>query len=170
MKSMTWKEIVETVGIAAIVASLLFVGLQMQQDRRIAELATYQERAIASAEISLGLFSNTDYQAASLMALYGEDMPMIDAEGWASPSRADVVMPAASLLNAPLFMFDNSHFQYQEGFLPEEHWVRVRQIIKIMLSTPFENWAVRLYLSGQRPAFREVLIEILDEIEQEQRE
>ena len=41
MKDTDWKDIAELVGIAAIVASLLFVGLQMQQDRHLvrAELA-----------------------------------------------------------------------------------------------------------------------------------
>ena len=33
MKKTDWKDIAELVGIAAIVASLVFVGLQMQQDR-----------------------------------------------------------------------------------------------------------------------------------------
>ncbi len=33
MKSTNWKDIAELIGIAAIVASLIFVGLQMQQDR-----------------------------------------------------------------------------------------------------------------------------------------
>lgn len=36
MKSMNWKDIAELVGIAAIVASLVFVGLQMRQDQVIA--------------------------------------------------------------------------------------------------------------------------------------
>ena len=36
MKNTDWKGIAELVGIAAIVASLVFVGLQMQQDRQLA--------------------------------------------------------------------------------------------------------------------------------------
>ncbi len=36
MRSIGWKDIVEFVGIIAIVASLLFVGLQLQQDRQLA--------------------------------------------------------------------------------------------------------------------------------------
>jgi len=36
MKNATWKDVAELVGIAAIVASLVFVGLQMQQQQEIA--------------------------------------------------------------------------------------------------------------------------------------
>ena len=37
MKSVSWKDIAELVGIAAIVASLIFLGLQMQQAERLAQ-------------------------------------------------------------------------------------------------------------------------------------
>ena len=36
MKFASWKDIIEVIGITAIVASLLFVGLQMQQEQEIA--------------------------------------------------------------------------------------------------------------------------------------
>ncbi len=38
MKSVSWKSMIEYVGIAAIVASLIFVGLQLQQERRVASI------------------------------------------------------------------------------------------------------------------------------------
>ncbi len=44
MKSANWKGIAELVGIAAIVASLIFVGLEMRQTRSIALAETYQTR------------------------------------------------------------------------------------------------------------------------------
>jgi hypothetical protein len=37
MKTVSWKDIAELVGIAAIVASLIFLGLQMQQAEKIAQ-------------------------------------------------------------------------------------------------------------------------------------
>ncbi len=37
MPNTRWKDIAELIGIAAIVASLLFVGLQMQQDRNLTQ-------------------------------------------------------------------------------------------------------------------------------------
>ena len=41
MKSAGWKDIAELAGIAAIVASLIFVGLQMRQDQEIAITDTF---------------------------------------------------------------------------------------------------------------------------------
>ncbi len=38
MKFVSWKSTIEYVGIAAIVASLIFVGLQLQQERRVASI------------------------------------------------------------------------------------------------------------------------------------
>jgi hypothetical protein len=39
----TWKDTAELVGIAAIVASLIFVGMQMRQDQQIAEAEIYAQ-------------------------------------------------------------------------------------------------------------------------------
>ena len=50
MPSGNWKDIAELFGIGAIVASLIFVGLQMQQSQEIAVGAQYQERANAAIE------------------------------------------------------------------------------------------------------------------------
>ena len=44
MQKAHWKDIAEVVGIAAIVASLIFVGLEMRQTRSIAVAEAYQTR------------------------------------------------------------------------------------------------------------------------------
>lgn len=49
MKSKNWKDIAELIGIAAIVASLIFVGVQLRQEQLIART----ELASVSAEIKL---------------------------------------------------------------------------------------------------------------------
>jgi len=41
LKTASWKDIAELFGIAAIVASLIFVGLEMRQTREIATAAAY---------------------------------------------------------------------------------------------------------------------------------
>ncbi len=43
MKTTNWKDIAELIGISAIVASLVFVGLQMKQSQEIAIAETYQQ-------------------------------------------------------------------------------------------------------------------------------
>ena len=51
MQNLKWKSLAETLGIAAIVASLIFVGLQMRQSQVIAIAETYM--SILSSEIEV---------------------------------------------------------------------------------------------------------------------
>jgi hypothetical protein len=55
MRSMNWKNIAEFIGIVAIVASLLFVGLQLQQDRQLvrAELGSDANEFMALVDLGM---------------------------------------------------------------------------------------------------------------------
>jgi len=57
MKSRDWKDIAELIGITAIVASLLFVGFQIQQDQNIAIVET-RSAITESAQTIAGLVQN----------------------------------------------------------------------------------------------------------------
>ena len=167
MDSSKLNDWMQVIGIFAVVGSLIFVGLQMQQDRRIAELATYQERAIASANFTIDVFSNEHYWKVRTIAEASQPLPLVEYEGWASSIPLKDVQRAARIFSGVLFLFDNSHYQFQQGFLPEEHWNRTRSTLKTAISSPFEKWVVQQMLESQRPAFRAELAEILDEIERE---
>ena len=52
MKFASWKNIGELLGVTAIVASLIFVGLQMQQDQDIAIADTYGSLAESTANLA----------------------------------------------------------------------------------------------------------------------
>ncbi len=60
MKSKDWKDIAELVGIAAIVASLIFVGLQMRQDQKIAQAQAYVDGAATYIEMSRLILDHQD--------------------------------------------------------------------------------------------------------------
>ena len=60
MKSTNWKHIAELVGIAAIVASLVFVGLQMRQSREIALSQSYQSRADMSVDMFMSIYGSPE--------------------------------------------------------------------------------------------------------------
>jgi len=55
MKSRDWKDIAELIGITAIVASLLFVGLQMKQSQDIASAERIMLRAATFVEVNNAL-------------------------------------------------------------------------------------------------------------------
>ncbi len=60
MKYPSWREIAELIGVTAIVASLIFVGLQLQQDRRIGIADTLIMRAEITANITQLVNDNRD--------------------------------------------------------------------------------------------------------------
>ena len=60
MKSTSWKDIAELTGIAAIVASLVFVGMQLQQDRGISHRESYSEFVDTRIELARLLTENRE--------------------------------------------------------------------------------------------------------------
>ena len=75
MKSANWKGTAELVGIGAIVASLVFVGLQMRQEQEIAIVDTYG--AVAEVEINLSILAG-QYMEVWQRGLEGEELSIDD--------------------------------------------------------------------------------------------
>ena len=57
---MDWKGTAELVGLAALVASLIFVGLQMRQDQEIAEAQAYIDASAVVTELNQYLENNKE--------------------------------------------------------------------------------------------------------------
>ena len=60
MKEKNWKGIVELIGIAAIVGSLIFVGLQVRQDQQIAIAATFSTAIEATSNLATLIENNSE--------------------------------------------------------------------------------------------------------------
>ena len=60
MKRTNWKDILELIGIAAIVASLLFVGLQMKQDQEIAQAQAIVDASAVVTELNQFIVTNRE--------------------------------------------------------------------------------------------------------------
>ncbi len=60
MKDKNWKGIGELIGIAAIVGSLIFVGLQMRQDQQIAIAETFSTATEAASNLAMLVGSNSE--------------------------------------------------------------------------------------------------------------
>ena len=58
MPNKNWRDTAELFGIAAIVVSLIFVGLQMKQSQEIAIADQYQDRADAALNYYLAQFQS----------------------------------------------------------------------------------------------------------------
>jgi hypothetical protein len=60
VKPTNWKDVAEFIGIAAIVASLIFVGLQLRQDFGIARSQVWSERNMLRAELASLITENPE--------------------------------------------------------------------------------------------------------------
>ena len=75
MTKANWKDTAELIGIAAIVASLIFVGLQMRQEQELARIESIGEYVASGVDFRIGL---TEYSDLLVRGNSGD--PLSDAE------------------------------------------------------------------------------------------
>ena len=157
-----WKDIAELVGVAAIVASLVFVGIQMQQSHDIAASQIYQERANASVAAIMAAATNPELVSAFSKTNSGQSVTHTDAE------RTAALMAISGFAQ----LWDNAHYQYEQGYLSQSGWYRVRSDIKSLLRNPNTRSIILAFIeSGQaRPKLASVYKEIIAELDNERSE
>ena len=150
MDSAKLNDWLQVLGIFALVASLIFVGLQMRQDREIALSGIYQARAQMTVDINLASTVPEDFVSATAK-IYAGDIDAITPEELVTLEYNQ----AASIV-----LMENNHYQYESGYLSESHWAKSRRDLYCMLSLPLN----RTLLAGWefRPGFQEVIDEEMD--------
>ena len=172
MDSAKLSDWMQVVGIFALIVSLAFVGLQMQQDRDIARAAIYQDRVAIMYE-NLNAFASDRDRVEFKIKLDGRDPDeLVSSEGWAKSLTFMQFYVFAFREYGNLYLLDNDHFQFETGFLSEGHWKAIRADVKSDMSeNPMFRWVVEQEIDTKdelRPAFLNELQEILresDEIE-----
>jgi len=158
MDSSKLNDWMQGIGIFALVASLIFVGLQMKQTHEIALSQAYQARASTVAEVVMEMASNEHAMSAFLKGFTGQDDSVTGTEQQAGFWS----------LNAVMSLYENAYYQYQLEFLPEDHWLNHRESLKNMMTVnSFWRSSIRLLSPGLRPAFKDVLGEIDAEVRKE---
>jgi hypothetical protein len=117
----------QVVGLFGVIGSLMFVGLQMKQDREIALSAASQARTDTTIQNIMDSAANPYYMAAA-------DKVQAGNAGSLTPSEARALSLTST---AVLFNFENVHFQYASGFISEERWSGTRESLKALLSVPW---------------------------------
>ena len=166
------KDIVEIAGIFAVVASLIFVGMQLYLDRKVALADQYFNRAESAKADRRALLESDDYMQymEELWAL-GEPPPFWD-DDWEIAARVKdgtiSVRSAEAAIKAhqmSIIGYDSVYFQYQQGLLDEELWKSLRSTLKGRMA---RNDMVReVYSRFARSTIRPEVEEILREIEAE---
>ncbi len=145
MDSAKLNDWMQVIGIFALVASLIFVGLQMKQTHKIALAGQYQARAQAAMDFFTTRMES-DYVTPRYMERIGQDVT----------SRQIRHHRNVALIRWTLM--DNNHFQYQQGFLTEETWQAYANFIRVMYAICDE----RFIFEGRKPNFRASFVEFVE--------
>lgn len=164
------KELAEILGIFAVVASLIFVGMQLQLDRKVALADQYFNRAeTVKADRRSALESEAYMQYVEESwplgwrpVYWDEDWDVAkQVEGGLLSARS--VVAEILTLRLDIVGYDNLYFQYQQGLLDEGAWNHHRSTLKRAM---FEDELVRaVYQHYARSTIQPVLEEISREIE-----
>jgi hypothetical protein len=170
MDSAKLNDWMQVVGIFAVVASLIFVGLQMKQSQEIAIADQYQDRADAALEFYLArMQSDVALQMSALnIREFIESGRAGDAIRQSLENEGPEMVAMRSMFyRSNITMFDNYHFQYEQGFLMEDAWLGFRVRLKNILANDVSADFYELMRSHFRSSFQAECDQILREIAEE---
>ncbi len=141
----------QVIGMFGLIASLIFVGMQIRQDRQIALSSIYQARSDASVEYAMSVTNSPEVlnAIAKIYSNKSDELTLQEA------------VALEYLLGANMTMFENNHQQYVAGFLSQEHWQRNLEELRCEIDWP----GARQLISGwhYRESFEKVLDEIIEQ-------
>ncbi|MEQ8314640.1 MAG: hypothetical protein RL839_14425 [Gammaproteobacteria bacterium] len=169
------RQIVELISVIAVVASLLFVGMQLMLDRQVAIGEQYHNRSESSLETARIQFSNEAYidqlvrrfKRGHRPAAWNPEVEAAWSGRFSEEGDLAIADFYRDLIDARIIshQLDNIHRQYELGLMDEEYWQGIRNLLKIHLADPtkkasFPVWVVR-------PSFNRLTDELLEEIASE---
>ena len=163
MKISDWKDTAELIGIAAIVASLIFVGLQMKQSQDIAIADQYQERANSAIEYYLAHMAEpavSDRGRRMIDGGYYDAYPA-DVQEYISEQAPEAIALAYLRFRTSMNLQDNNYFQYESGFMTEEAWqAQLNRFRKVFSNRLFAE-TYKMEREEYRKSFQELCDDIL---------
>ena len=142
MKFIRYEIIVQILGMAGVIGSLLFVGYEIKQSRDIAMADIYQQRTAMWLEIALSRYSPEQYRMAMNKALYNLKTMTKEDE--------DVLRDS---MYARFSFYENLHFQHQLGLISDEEWGATIVNISDDISEPCFNFWNANERKFWRPSF-----------------
>ena len=152
MNSARLNDWIEIVGIFSLVASLVFVGLQIRQAQEIAESEVYQARAAISVEFNAMKASSPEFTSAISKIYAGHSGELSDQEK----------VSLEYFFSADMTIYENLHYQYESGYLSKEHWDKNLNELRCMLSLPYFREVVSY--NEYRESFRSVIDKMTAEV------
>jgi len=151
MNSAKLHDWLQIVGLFGVIASLMFVGMQMKQDREIALSAATQARTESVIQNIHSLASNPILASALDKIEFGEIESLLPSE------RRTLILSS----QAALFGLENSHYQYLNGFISEDKWRASRETLKNVLE---QGFSTRTYYETNRGQWLESFQQVVDDL------
>jgi hypothetical protein len=120
MDSAKLNDWLQVIGLFGVIASLIFVGLQMKQDREIALTERFNARSDTTVQLYMSMADNPVLRTAREKIRNGAGDQLTEDEQAA----------LTYLSQAALTIYENTHFQYVNGYIDDEHWNRTVARIK----------------------------------------
>ena len=148
----------QVLGIFALVASLIFVGLQLRQSQEIALSQTHTARAGKIID----------------QILSGSENPyFLSARAKIDAGNSDEVTPMEqqalfAMANAAIYSIEDAYYQHRNGFISDERWNASRDTIKWFMSGQAHIQARETYErnpSVWSSEFQQVVNDIIREID-----
>ena len=163
-----WHDLAELVGIGAIVASLVFVGLQLKQAKDIAIAEQYQTRAMFAVEGARERGNNPALHAFMVNGLrqaYESGEIGEDIGNEYKLYGPEYLIARFNVLGEMLIAYDNYYFQYQRGLMEEEAWTAFRLQLKGLFADSLNRSFFTMLPRNQRNSFMTLCDELIEEIQ-----
>ena len=125
MKLSDWADIAEIIGGVAIVASLIFVGVQIEENSRAVRSGTFQ--AITESDMTVIATLMNDPELSRLYATF------TDSPG--SLTEVEIFRVVFFYIMA-FRQFENVYEQFISGVLPEARWLSTRGAVVAIIASP----------------------------------
>ena len=154
------REWLEVIGIFGVIVSLMFVGMEMRQNQRIAISAANQARTETTVQFLTALALDPDFRA--MVSKVRTDPEELTTEELFMRGR---------ISDATLFIYENIHYQYLEGFIPEERWQGTIRLMEGGFSETSSQGIRGAYMQNPEAwsdSFREVIDKIIVDVDKGQ--
>ena len=163
------KQVIEVIGISGVIASLLFVGMQLVLDRRVAVGSQYHERMILGHEYYLSLSENEKWISTEAKQWEEGFTPVYwnaDIESYKAERKltTEDIVRQDRLYMTTLLRLNNNYFQYEHGLLEGDVLEGIRTGLKIqMTQSPIFRGVANRFAVGD-PGFQALILEVEQEL------
>ena len=157
MDSAKLNDWLQVIGLFGVIGSLIFVGMQMKQDHDIAVANAYQARSQQIGDVMSQFWTDPAFRSGTYKV----------ENGLEDDITPDELVVLRGMTQSLFQFYENVHFQYQNGFITEDHWAKSRAGMKSFLSIPSRRNTILSTPSTWLASFLALLEELIAEIDAE---